>query len=90
MEEEGPFLRREAPPHGAGREDGLSAGRLHGSSRALFAGLYLDSNGAAVNLQPYPPGGIGSSVRVQELSSVSPCSPSVFSRTFEVLDSKVL
>lgn len=55
----------------------------------LFAGMYLDSNHAAVNLQPYPLGGTGSSVRVQELSSVSWRS-GIFSRTSEVFGSEVL
>lgn len=65
-------------------------GDLQGSSRALFARMYLDSNRGAVNLQPYPPGGTGSSVRVQELSSVRRGFPCVFSRTFEVFDSEAL
>lgn len=83
------FLGREPPPHGARGEDRLSAGTLCRSSRVLFAEMYLDSNHAAVNLQPYPLGGIGSSVRVQELSLVSWRS-GIFSRTFGVLGSEVL
>lgn len=80
----------EPPPRAARREDRLSAGRLCGSSGALFERMYLDRDRAAVNIQTYPPGGMGSSVRVQELSSVSWGSAGVFSRTFEAFDYEVL